>query len=90
MERSRIRAHARAAVAVETALMRRWFGASSFDERERSIASVAAEQEIPPMRRSSRRSTATTACGSCAAPASCASARSPRCRTARCSAGSIA
>lgn len=27
--------------------MRRWFGASSFDERERSIASVAAEQEIP-------------------------------------------
>lgn len=47
VERSRIRARARAAVAVETALMRRWFGAAEFDERERSIASVAAEQEIP-------------------------------------------
>ncbi|MCY1061413.1 hypothetical protein [Nannocystis sp. SCPEA4] len=42
-----MRAQARVAAAVETALMRRWLGAASFAERERSIASVAAEQEIP-------------------------------------------
>lgn len=42
-----MRAQARVAAAVETALMRRWLGAANFAERERSIASVAAEQEIP-------------------------------------------
>lgn len=42
-----MRAQARAAVAVETALMRRFFGASSFDERSRSITELAADQEIP-------------------------------------------
>lgn len=47
VERRRIRAQARVALAVESALMRRFFGASSFDERDRSIAAVAAEQEIP-------------------------------------------
>jgi len=47
VERGRIRAQARVAVAVETALMRRWFGVAGFDERDRSIASIAAEQEIP-------------------------------------------
>src|SRR5690606_27316031 len=47
VERQRMRARARAAVAVETALMRRFFGMSSFDERRCSITELAAEQEIP-------------------------------------------
>ena len=46
VERKRLRAQARVAVA-ETALMRRYYAAAELDERDRSIASVAAEQEIP-------------------------------------------
>lgn len=42
-----MRAQARVAVAVETALMRRYYGAAELDERDCSIATVAAEQEIP-------------------------------------------
>lgn len=49
LERRRLRARVRAAIAAETVLMGRWsgLGASSFVERDRSIARVAAEQEIP-------------------------------------------
>ena len=42
-----MRARARAAVAAEAALMRRYFDAPGFEERHRSITAIAADQEIP-------------------------------------------